>query len=61
LAQAAVAASVGSASDARESALAETINGLYKTRLIKRQAPWNSRQQLERQLSIGCTGSTTKG
>lgn len=28
-------------------ALAETINGLYKTELIHRQAPWKSREPLE--------------
>lgn len=42
-----VAASVGSTGDAFDNALAETINGLYKTEVIKRLGPWQSRQQLE--------------
>lgn len=47
LAEAGVAASVGSAGDALDNALAETINGLYKTEVIKLMGPWKSRQQLE--------------
>ena len=47
LADAGVAASVGSTGDALDNALAETINGLYKTELIKKDGPWKSRQQLE--------------
>jgi transposase InsO family protein len=47
LLEAGVAASVGSAGDALDNALAETINGLYKTEVIKRIGPWKSRQQLE--------------
>jgi len=47
LADAGVAASVGSTGDALDNALAETINGLYKTELIKKDRPWKSRQQLE--------------
>ncbi len=47
LLEAGVAASVGSAGDALDNALAETINGLYKTEVIKRMGPWKSRQQLE--------------
>ena len=47
LAEAGVAASVGSVGDAYDNALAETINGLYKTEVIKRMGPWRSRQQLE--------------
>ena len=47
LREAGVAASVGSTGDAYDNALAETINGLYKTEVVKRQGPWKSRQQLE--------------
>ena len=47
LADAGVAASVGSTGDAYDNALAETINGLYKTEVIRRMGPWRSRQQLE--------------
>lgn len=47
LIEAGVASSVGSTGDAYDNALAETINGLYKTEVIKRLGPWQSRQQLE--------------
>ncbi len=47
LADAGIAASVGSVGDAYDNALAETINGLYKTEVIKRLGPWRSREQLE--------------
>lgn len=39
--------SVGSTGDAYDNALAETINGLYKTELIHRRAPWKSRAAVE--------------
>jgi len=45
--EAGVAASVGSTGDAYDNALAETVNGLYKTEVIRRLGPWRSRQQLE--------------
>lgn len=45
--EAGVVASVGSTGDAFDNALAETINGLYKTKVIKRLRPWQSRQQLD--------------
>ena len=38
---------MGSAGDALDNALAETINGLYKTEVIKRMGPWKTPQQLE--------------
>ena len=47
LVDAGVAASVGSVGDAYDNALAETINGLYKTEVIKPLGPWRSREQLE--------------
>ena len=40
LAEAGVNASVGSVGDSYDNALAETINGLYKTEVIRRRAPW---------------------
>lgn len=40
LAEAGVAASVGSRGDAYDNALAETINGLYKTEVIHHLGPW---------------------
>jgi len=40
LAEAGVNASVGSVGDSYDNALAETINGLYKTEVIRRRGPW---------------------
>jgi putative transposase len=40
-------ASVGSKGDSYDNALAETVNGLYKTELIHRQGPWKTMEQLE--------------
>jgi transposase InsO family protein len=40
LAEAGVDASVGSVGDSYDNALAETINGLYKTEIIRRRGPW---------------------
>jgi putative transposase len=39
--------SVGSKGDSYDNALAETVNGLYKTELIRRQGPWRSTEQVE--------------
>ncbi|KRB18961.1 transposase [Rhizobacter sp. Root16D2] len=39
--------SVGSKGDSYDNALAETINGLYKTELIHRRAPWKSKEAVE--------------
>ena len=47
LAQAGIAASVGSIGDSFDNALAETINGLYKTELIKPRKPWRSVEEVE--------------
>jgi putative transposase len=41
LAEANIDASVGSVGDSYDNALAETINGLYKTEVIRRRGPWN--------------------
>ena len=46
LAEAGIEASVGSVGDSYDNALAETINGLYKTEVIHRQ-PWKSREAVE--------------
>jgi putative transposase len=40
-------ASVGSKGDSYDNALAETVNGLYKTELIHRRGPWKTMEQLE--------------
>jgi putative transposase len=47
LAEAGVEPSVGSKGDSYDNALAETINGLYKTELIHRRAPWKTKQAVE--------------
>ena len=47
LAEAGIEPSVGSKGDSYDNALAETINGLYKTELIHRRAPWKTRQAVE--------------
>jgi len=39
--------SVGSVGDAYDNALAETVNGLYKTEVIHRQGPWRSLKEVE--------------
>ena len=39
--------SVGSRGDSYDNALAETVNGLYKTELIRRRGPWRSLEQVE--------------
>ena len=47
LAEMGIAASVGSAGDAYDNAMAETINGLYKSEVIWKQGPWRSREAVE--------------
>ena len=47
LAQAGIEPSVGSRGDSYDNALAETINGLYKTELILGRAPWKTKESLE--------------
>jgi len=40
-------ASVGSRGDSYDNALAETVNGLYKTELIRRRGPWRTVEDVE--------------
>lgn len=47
LAEAGAVASVGSRGDSYDNALAETINGLYKTEVIRRKGPWRSLEDVE--------------
>ena len=47
LPEAGIEPSVGSRGDSYDNALAETINGLYKTELIHRRGPWKSRESVE--------------
>jgi putative transposase len=39
--------SIGSVADSYDNALAETINGLYKTEVIRRRGPWRDVDQVE--------------
>ncbi len=47
LAEAGITPSVGSVGDSFDNALAETINGLYKTELIKPHGPWKTPDDVE--------------
>jgi putative transposase len=47
LVEAGAAVSVGSKGDSYDNALAETVNGLYKTELVQRHGPWRSLDELE--------------
>lgn len=47
LAEAGITASVGSVGDSYDNALAETINGLYKTEVIRKKAPWRTIDDVE--------------
>ena len=58
LADAGIAPSVGSRGDSYDNALAESVIGLFKTEVIRRQGPW---QHLERVEFATLAGSTTAG
>ena len=47
LVEAGIEPSVGSVGDSYDNALAESINGLYKTEVIRRQGPWRSLETVE--------------
>ncbi len=47
LAEAGVERSVGSVGDSYDNALAESINGLYKTEVIRRLGPWRNLEAVE--------------
>lgn len=47
LADAGAVCSVGSRGDSYDNAMAESVNGLYKTEVIRKQGPWRSFEQLE--------------
>jgi transposase InsO family protein len=47
LAHAGIERSVGSVGDSYDNALAETINGLYKTEVIRRRGPWRNIDDVE--------------
>lgn len=48
LAEAGIEPSASSVGVSYDNALAETINGLYKTELVHRQGPWRNTQDLEK-------------
>lgn len=48
LAEADLKASVGSVGDSYDNALAETINGLYKTEVINKNGPWQGLDDVEK-------------
>ena len=47
LQEAGIEPSVGSIGDSYDNALAETINGLYKTEVIRQQGPWRNIEDVE--------------
>ena len=47
LAEVGVVTSVGSRGDSYDTALAESVNGFYKTELVRRQGPWRGIEDLE--------------
>jgi putative transposase len=47
LAEAGIAASIGSVGDSYDNAMAEALNGTYKAELIRPRGPWRSRAQAE--------------
>ena len=51
-------ASVGSVGDSYDNALAETINGLCKTEVIRRRGPWRNMKEVEYATWNGWTGLT---
>ncbi|SEL81335.1 Integrase core domain-containing protein [Roseateles sp. YR242] len=54
LAEAGIEPSVGSKGDSYDNALAETINGLYKAELIRRRAPWKTKESVDQVRGLGC-------
>ena len=47
LSEVGIAPSVGSVGDSYDNALAETINGLFKTEVIRQQGPWRNIENVE--------------
>ena len=47
LLEAGIEPSVGSVGDSYDNALAETINGLFKTEVIRRRGPWRNLEAVE--------------
>jgi len=61
LIEANIEASVGSVGDSYDNALAETINGLYKTEVIRHRGPWRNIEEVELPPWNGWIGSTIAG
>ena len=51
--------SIGSIGDSYDNALAETMNGLYKTEPIRRRGPWRTPNTSNSRHSLGSRGSAT--
>ena len=47
LAEAGIAASIGSVGDSYDNAMAEALNGTFKAELVALHGPWRTRAQLE--------------
>ena len=47
LAEVGAVASIGTVGDSYDNALAETVNGLYKTEVIRRRGPWRNVDEVE--------------
>ncbi len=47
LSEASAVTSAGSRGDAYDNSLVETINGLYKTELIRKRGPWKTLEEVE--------------
>jgi putative transposase len=47
LGKAGIEPSVGSVGDADNNALAETVNGLYKTEVIRRRSSWKTLEEVD--------------
>jgi putative transposase len=52
LKSAGVKASIGTVGDSYDNALAETINGIYKTELIKKYKPWITFEEVRNHINI---------
>lgn len=61
LAEAGIQPSVGAVGSSYDNALAETINGLYKTELIKPRKPWRTIEEVELATAEWVHWSTTFG
>ena len=63
LAGAGIEPSLGRVGDSNDNALAEAINGLFKTEVIRAKGPWRTIEQAEyaTPLRNGSTGSVTAG